>query len=258
MKEKFFSTKNITVTAMLTAISFVLYLFPISIPFLFPEFLKIQFSDMPALIGGFMMGPIWGCVIIVLKSLFKLLMGSSSMYVGTLADLIVGIAFVLPASLLYQFHRTKKGAIVALAVGTAVAVVASLMANAFILIPAYSKLMGWGKLVNKLVDLFPSVTKKSFYLYYLPLSVLPFNVLRCLICALITFLVYKHLHKLINRMFAPRRKKDAPQGEQVGEGGSTVLAQDALQSEPIGEEENAAFIGGRQQGEQADTAGKAE
>ncbi len=210
MRERFFGTRNITVGASLTAISFVLYMFvKFPLPFMFPAFLDVQFSDMPALIGGFMMGPTWGCVIIVLKCLLKLPFSTTS-FVGEAADMIVGVAFVLPSALFYKFHRSKKGAALALLLGSGCAIAASLLANAFILIPFYSKAFGWDAVVGMLTKLFPKVSRKTFYLYYLPLSVLPFNILRCAVCALITFFVYKHLRRLIDRMFAPRKKPAAP------------------------------------------------
>lgn len=213
MKEKFFTTKNLTVAATLTAISYVLYMFAkFPLPFMFPGWLDMQFSDLPALIGGFMMGPIWGSIIIVIKCLLKMPFTSTAC-VGELADIIVGIAFVLPSALIYKKHRTKKGALAGLGVGMATAVFASVLANAFILIPFFTKAFGWKAILGMVSSLFPSVSERNFLLYYLPLSVLPFNILRCVVCALITFLVYKHLHKLINKMFATGVHKEKNVGE---------------------------------------------
>ena len=207
MREKFFSTKNITVAAMLTAISFVLYMFvKFPLPFMFPAFLDIQFSEMPAMIAGFMMGPVWGGIVIVLKCLLKMPFTSTA-YVGELGDLLMGLAYVVPAALIYKYHRTKKGALIGLIIGTLSEIATALFVNGFILIPFYAKAFGWDAIVGMLQKLFSGITRKSFYLYYLPLSVLPFNLLRLFICSLITFFVYKHLHKLINRMFAPRNSE---------------------------------------------------
>ncbi len=204
MREKFFTTKNITVAATMTAISFVLYMFvKFPIPFLFPQFLDVQFSELPAILTGFMLGPVWGCVVITLKCLLKLPFTSTA-GVGELGDFLMGIAFVLPAALLYKKHRTKKGALIALLVGTLSEIAIALLVNGVLLIPFYAKAFGWDAVVGMMTELFPHISRQTIYRYYLPLSVLPFNLLRLSICSLITFFVYKHLHKLINRMFAPR------------------------------------------------------
>ena len=233
-REKFFSTKSICTAAMLTAISFVLYAFAkFPLPFMFPGWLEMQFSDLPALIGGFMLGPIWGSLIIVLKCVIKGLVMSHTVGIGELTDIIVGVSFVLPSSLIYMKFRTKKGALLGLGVGSACAVVASLFTNAFISIPMYLKLSnGWQMIEGMMKPLFPNVTRENLLLYYLPLSVLPFNILRCFICALITFFVYKHLHKLINKMFAPRKHKPKVETESAVGEGETALA-NATEGEQI-------------------------
>lgn len=205
-KNEFFTTKNLTVIAVLTAISYVLYMFvKFPLPF-FPPFLDMQFSDMPALIGGFMMGPLSGCIIIVVKCLLKLPYTSTS-GVGEIADIIIGIAFVLTSSLIYKKNRTKKGALIGLIAGSGMAVAASLLSNMFLLIPFYSYLFGWDAIINMMSALFSNISSQNFFLYYLPLSILPFNVLRCAVCGVITFLLYKQLHRIINRMFTHKPQK---------------------------------------------------
>ncbi|WP_251612261.1 ECF transporter S component [Pumilibacter muris] len=217
MREKFFTTRNITVAAVMTAISFVLYMFAkFPLPMFFPPFLDIQFSEMPAMLTGFMMGPIWGSLIIVFKCLLKLPFTSTA-GVGELGDLLMGIAYVLPASLIYKRNRTKSGALIALAVGTACQIVIALVVNGVMLIPFYAKAYGWEAVVGMLTNLFPNISKSSFYRFYLPLSVLPFNLLRLSVCSVVTFFVYKHLHKLINRMFAPRTKRNDSNAQTASE-----------------------------------------
>ena len=184
---------------MLTAVSFVLYLvakFPL--PFIFPGFLDMQFSDLPALLGGFSLGPTAGAIIIIIKCLLKMPF-SSTACVGELADIIVGLANVVPAALFYKYHRTKKGAIMAMVIGTISAVIFSLLANTFILIPFFEKAFGMSTIVNMVSALYPSVTAENFFSFYLPLAVLPFNILRCAVCAVITYYTYKPLFKIINK-----------------------------------------------------------
>lgn len=197
--KKLFTTKNLTVISMLTAVSFVLYLvakFPL--PFIFPGFLDMQFSDLPALLGGFSLGPTAGGTIIVVKCLLKMPF-SSTACVGELADILVGLANVIPSAIYYRYHRTKKGAVIAMVIGTFSAVIVSLFANAFILIPFFENAFGMNAIVNMVSTLYPNVNANNFFLYYLPLAVLPFNALRCGICAIITYYTYKPLSRIINK-----------------------------------------------------------
>lgn len=201
---KVFTTKNITRIAVFSAVAFVLYMFiKFPLPGVFPEFLDFQISDMPALLAGYMMGPIAGCLVVAIKCLLKLPF-SSTAGVGELGDFLLGIAFVLTASLIYRNHRTKKGAIVSLAIGSAACTAVSLAVNAFILIPFYSTAFGIEAVVGMLSKLFKDVTEDTIMNYYLPLSVLPFNLLRCLLSSVITFLVYKKLSRFFDRIFEAR------------------------------------------------------
>lgn len=238
MREKFFTTKNITVTAALTAISYVLYMFvKFPLPFIFPQFLDVQFSEMPAQIAGFMMGPFWGCTVIVLKCLLKMPFTSTAC-VGEFGDLVMGIALVLPSSLIYRKLRSKKGAALGLVVGTLSETVVAVIVNGLLLIPFYAKAFGWDAIVGMLTSLFPNISRESFYRYYLPLSVLPFNLMRLTICSLITFFVYKHLHRLIDRMFAPKVKKPEPENASVSDDFSEADGVDEPQCVQTVQDEN--------------------
>lgn len=207
-EQKIFSVEKIAVTGILTAISWVLYMYvKFPLPFLFPSFLDIQFSDMPALLGGFAWGPWVGCAIVVFRGLLKMPF-SGTACVGEIADIIIGIALVLPASLIYQKHKSKKGAIVSLLVGSASAVLASVIVNRFMLIPLYVKLLfngSWAPLIGMVEGIYPNVTKETFYRYYILLATIPFNFLRCFICAIVTYFVYKPLSKALHWEFKPKK-----------------------------------------------------
>ena len=154
-----------------------------------------------------------GCIIVVVKLLVKLVcLGTSNMFVGELANLITGWAFVIPAGILYMHMRTKRGALLSLAVGSLSSIAFAIVANRFILIPFYVDIMFKGSfdpLLNMISPLFPNITKESFYTYYLWVSVLPFNALRCLIAGAVCFVVYKHISRLLDRI----NDRLAPKGE---------------------------------------------
>lgn len=224
---KFFTAGNMAVMAILTAISYILYMFvKFPLPFMFPGWLDMQISDLPALLGGFSLGPIAGCLIIIIKCCLKMPF-SGTACVGELADIIVGIAFVLPAALIYKFNKNRKSALIGLAVGAVCAIACSILANWLVLIPFYSSVFGNGdsaagleKIVGMVSTLYDKVTVDNFYSYYLPLAVLPFNALRCLICAIITYFTYKPLSKALHWEIKRKKKVDI-----VGTGADSVNAE---------------------------------
>lgn len=199
-KKKFFSASNIAKIGMFAALTTVLYYFPkFPISVLFPSFLELNFSDIPALIGTFSLGPVAGAIIIVIKILLKL-PTTTSACIGELSDLVCGLALVVPAGLIYKYHRTFKGAVVGIIVGSVCSVGCSVLSNRFLIIPMYANLYGGlDSIAAMLTALFPSITAENFYSYYLPLSVVPFNTLRCLIAALVTLLCYKRISRLLNK-----------------------------------------------------------
>ena len=126
------SVQYMTRIAILGALSAVL--FPLEIPIV--AFYKLDFSTLPALLGAFSMGPLPGLAILLIKDLSRLAY-SSSMYVGELADFIMSAAFILPASLIYRKHKTRKTALVGMAVGTLCMIVVSVLVNWKMMIPFY-------------------------------------------------------------------------------------------------------------------------
>lgn len=224
-EKKFFSTARISVIAIFSALSGVLYAL-IRIPLgIFASWLELNFSDIPALIGSFALGPVSGALIVFFKILIKLIISSSStVFVGELADLLVGLAFVVPAGIIYKRRRTLKGAIIAMAIGSAASIIMAMIANRLILIPFYINVMGWGMdmLVGMLSGLYPSITADNFYLFYIFASVLPFNALRCLIACLATALLYKRTSVTIVRMSerfsSSRRNVNAEENVDEAEG----------------------------------------
>ncbi|MGN0804591.1 MAG: ECF transporter S component [Candidatus Coproplasma sp.] len=201
----YFSPTRIAVIALFSALSGVLYVFGFPISAIFPSWLELNFSDIPALIGTFALGPVAGSLIVLFKILIKLIIkGTTTVFVGELADLLIGLAFVLPAGIIYKRHRTFKGSLVGMAVGTVASVAMAILANYLVLVPFYRQLFfkgSWVPLVSIMQGIFgEGCTQKTFYNFYLWASVLPFNVMRCLIAILITLPIYKHISRIINKL----------------------------------------------------------
>ena len=195
--KKTFTLHTITKIAILTAISAIVMLFEFPLPFA-PGFYELDLSEAVILMGGFAMGPIAAGIMELLKNLINILLnGTSTAYIGELANFITGCSFVIPASLIYTYHKSVKGAIISLITGTlSLAVVGSLL-NYFVLIPAFSEfyhlpiddIISMGSAVNPLVaDL------KTLVAF----AVAPFNLVKGIICSIINLLLYKRLSRILH------------------------------------------------------------
>ena len=183
----------ITVTAMLSAISFVLMYFEFPIPIM-PVFIKFDFSDLPALIGTFAYGPLCGVIVCLIKNLLHL-MDSNSMLVGELSNFILGAAFVIPAGLIYKFKKTKKSALIGGITGAVFMGVFCVFSNYFIVYPVYYQVaMPEEAILGMYQAILPSM--KSI-LQSLIVFNLPFTVVKGLISVAITMLVYKPLSPIL-------------------------------------------------------------
>lgn len=183
--------------AMYSALAFALYNVKFPLPFIFPSFLDIQLSEIPALIAGFSMGPISGSLVIIIKCLLKFPL-SSTFFVGEATDILLGICFVVPSSLIYNCNKNKKTALIGLVAGSVLLTVISIIVNRFISIPFYIEAMfkgNWDVLLNTVSGLYKNVTKETFYKWYLGVGVLPFNILRCFIVSAVTYFLYPRLKR---------------------------------------------------------------
>ena len=182
---------------MLGAVAVVLMFFDFPIPFIAPPFVKMDFSEIPVLVGTFAMGPLAGVCIELLKNLLNLVIhGTTTAGVGELSNFVIGCAFVVPAGLFYKKRKTRKNALLGMAAGTILMAVAGCFSNAFIMFPLYSALMGipmesliaMGTAINPAID--NIVT-------FVILSIAPFNLLKGIVISLITLLLYKRLRVLL-------------------------------------------------------------
>ncbi len=218
-RARYLNSTRIAVISIFSAIATILYILKFSLP-IFPSWLEINLSDIPALIGTFALGPLSGAIIVGVKILLELLLtGTSTMFVGDFADLLLGCALVVPAGLIYKYHRTFKGAIVGLIVGSVCSTAVGILANWLVLVPLYLQLFfggNWNVMLGIMSELFrTNVTVENFFTYYLWCAVLPFNALRCLIAALVVLPVYKHISVVINKLNAKLSPKTERTEEQT-------------------------------------------
>lgn len=190
--KKVLTTKNLTMIAMFSAISAVLMVFEIQLPFS-PSFVKFDFSDLPVMLGGFLIGPFAGGNIVFMKILLHFLLnGTTSFFVGDLSNLLLTLSFVLPASFIYQQKKTKKTAIQGLLVSIICTSLLAIIFNLFLIFPLYLKVLNL-KMVDliNMIHVVNPLVKDVFTM--IVFSLLPFNLFKYSIVSMITMLSYKKL-----------------------------------------------------------------
>lgn len=195
MTKKVLTTKNLTMIAMFSAISAVLMVFEIQLPFS-PSFVKFDFSDLPVMLGGFLIGPFAGGIIVFMKILLHFLLnGTTSFFVGDLSNLLLTLSFVLPASFIYQQKKTKKTAIQGLLVSIICTSLLAIIFNLFLVFPLYLKVLNL-KMVDliNMIHVVNPLVKDVFTM--IVFSLLPFNLFKYSIVSMITMLSYKKLSLL--------------------------------------------------------------
>ena len=186
-------TKRLCIIAISAAIAAVLHIFDFSLLFLAPEFYKLDFSELPVLICGFYLGPSAAVACEGVKILLKLVLkGTSTAFVGDFANFAVGCSFVLPASLVYQLHKKRSGAIGGLLLGTAVLTVFGSLFNAVYLLPKFSQLFGLPleNIIAMGSAIHPGVSSLPTFVL---LCVAPLNLIKGFSVSVLTLLLYKRV-----------------------------------------------------------------
>lgn len=187
------STRELTATAMLIAVSWVLYMFSFKIPIV-PSFLSMDFSELPAVIASLSMGPVAGFFVCLVKNLMHLLI-SHTMWVGELSNFILGVAFVVPVGIIYQKNKNKKTAVIALLSGAIIMPIVGVFSNYFIIYPLYDKLaMPMEAIVKMYSTLLPAA---DTLLKGLIIFNVPFTFVKAMVSVIVTILIYKPLSKII-------------------------------------------------------------
>ena len=195
-KNNFLSARNIALMGMLGAMAALLMFFEIPLVFLAPNFYKMDFSELPVMVGTFALGPAAGALIEAVKILIKLLIKPTTTGgVGELANFVVGCAMAVPAGLLYRAHKNKKTAVKSLLLGTLSMTVLGIVVNALVMLPFYSKFMPMETIINLGAKVVPAVDSVWTFCLF---CVGPFNLFKGVVISVITFLLYKRVSPLIH------------------------------------------------------------
>ena len=186
------SVRYMSVTAMLSAVAFILMFLDFSVPFM-PAFIKMDLSELPALIGAFAMGPVCGILICLIKNVLHLFITTTG-GVGELSNFLLGVAFVLPAGLIYRHKKSRRSALIGSLFGAVIMGVFSVVSNYFLVYPVYYNFMPEEAVLGAYQVIVPSM--KSI-LQCLVCFNMPFTIVKGLFSVVITFLVYKHISPIL-------------------------------------------------------------
>lgn len=191
MKYKF-SARTMASVAMLSAVSFVLMLFDFSVPFI-PGFIKMDFSELPALIGSFALGPLAGVLICFFKNLLHLFVTSTG-GVGELSNFMLGAVFVLVAGVVYQKRRTRKGAFVGAVIGSLAMAVMSVFSNYYVVYPVYTAFMPMEGIIAAYSAIYGGI--KTLWQALIIFN-MPFTFIKGMCVTAISFLIYKKIAPIL-------------------------------------------------------------
>jgi riboflavin transporter len=185
MKKKKLNVRAYVAVGMFSSIAYLLMLLNFPLPLLFPNFLFVDFSDIPALVAALIFGPIAGILVELLKNILNYFATGSQtgIPVGHIANFLAGIVFVLPTYYVYNKLKTRIGMTIALVAGTVTMAVLMSILNYLVILPAYTVLMGFPDMRNLVVP-----------------AILPFNILKGVMMSVIFMPLFISLQTWINKV----------------------------------------------------------
>lgn len=184
--------RKLVVTAMLAAVSTVLMFFSFNVP-LMPGFIKMDFSELPALLASFALGPVSGAAVCLVKNLVNVIFTSTG-GVGELSNFILGCLFVVPAGWVYHYKRTAMGALLGSALGAFVMAAVSVLTNYYVVYPIYTAFMS----MEAILGMYRAINHNVKNLWDALLWFnMPFTFLKGLCSVAMCFLIYKPLSPIL-------------------------------------------------------------
>ena len=194
MTAKTQNTRKLAGIAMLSAVGFILMFIELSVPIM-PAFIKLDFSELPALLAAFAYGPMAGAAVCLIKNVIHIFIGTT-MAVGELSNFLMGVMYVVPAGLIYQKIKSRKGALIGSLTGCVISSIYCLPHNYFLIYPLFGKfvlpleaILGMYKTLNPNIDnLFQAIATFN----------VPFTFAKEVLTAAIAFLIYKKLSPILH------------------------------------------------------------
>ncbi|MDR0903915.1 MAG: ECF transporter S component [Ruminococcus sp.] len=198
---RYFSVRGLTVTAVLAALASVLQLINFPVP-LMPGFIKLDFSELPALLAAFALGPVAGVTVCFIKNVVDLMFSGlgDTLGIGPLSNFILGASFVFTAGIIYRFHRSRKGAVVAALIGAVVMAAISLPSNLWLVYPIYEvAIIPREAIISSYNAIYEPITSKKLDNLFECILIfnVPFTFIKAMISVIITMFIYKPLSPLL-------------------------------------------------------------
>lgn len=194
-KRDLMSTKTIAKIGLLSAIAYVLMFISIPLP-IFPVFLKIDLSDIPAIFGGMSLGPVAGLIIVVIKNFLQAITASTTGGVGEFANIIIGGAYVFIICLFYEKWRNYKGVIAGALFGIISMTIMGCIMNYYVMLPLYAKFMPIEEIIQAGNIINPRVTDLYSFVIWI---IAPFNILKGFIMTIAILPLFKKMEKLLTK-----------------------------------------------------------
>lgn len=192
-----FKTSALVKVAILGTISYVLMFISAPLPILFPEFLRLDISDVIGILGGMALGPLAGVMIELIKNMLQFFTGMSTTNgVGEFANFLIGGAFVLTVSFIYRMSKNIKSAIFGLVVGTLSMIIIGCIVNYYIVLPFYSAVMPIEVIIEMGAAINTKIVDKFTFVIWI---IAPFNLLKASIISILTLPLYKRTEVILNK-----------------------------------------------------------
>ena len=185
--------RKLSVTALLAAVSSVLMFINFAVPMFMPPFIKVDFSELPALLGSFALGPVYGVLVSLIKNIINLPFSTTG-GVGELSNFIISSSFVFIAGLIYSKLKNRKGALIGSVTGALFAALISIYTNYYITYPFYTNFMPMDAIIGMYQALNSNVDSLIEALIYFNL---PFTFIKCMCSVVISFIIYKKISPIL-------------------------------------------------------------
>lgn len=191
------SAKTIAKVGVLSAIAYVLMFISVPLP-IFPSFLKIDVSDIPAIFGGISLGPMAGLTIVIVKNFLQGITASTTGGIGEFANVVIGGSYVLITCLLYKKIKGIKGVLFGGLAGTIAMTIVGCIVNYYIMMPLYAtvydmpleQIVQMGSVIN------PKVTDLLTFVIWM---IAPFNIVKAGLMTIVTLPLFKKMEKILSK-----------------------------------------------------------
>lgn len=191
--------RRVSIIGICSAIAVVLHVIDFPVVLIAPSFYKLDFSELPVMLGGFFLGPSAAVAIEGIKIILKILLkGTSTAFVGDFANFFVGCSFALPATIWYQAKKSKQSAVVGLILGTISMAILGSAFNAVYLLPKFAQL--YGMPLDVIIGMGTAIHSSiNGVVSFVVLCVAPLNLLKGAVISILTMLLYKRVAKSVFR-----------------------------------------------------------